>query len=134
MSIKTGRNGLVKWDATPTSPTNQQSIASINAWKLSLKTDYEDVSAFGDSNKVFIPGLRDLSGTIAGFWNSSDVTLVQASNQSTPGFLELIPNSDSDEAGFTFSGLAYMDAEIDCSLSAPKISGSFRAAASWDTP
>jgi hypothetical protein len=134
MSIKTGRNGLVKWDATPTSPTNQQSIASINAWKLSLKTDYEDVSAFGDSNKVFIPGLRDLSGTIAGFWNSSDVTLVQASNQSTPGFLELIPNSDSDEAWFTFSGLAYMDAEIDCSLSAPKISGSFRAAASWDTP
>lgn len=132
MSIKTGRYGTVKWDAGPASPVNPSLIISINAWKASLKTDYEDVSCFGDSNKVYVPGLRDISGSIGGFWNSDSVVLVEASNQATPGYLELAPNST--EPTFIFGGLAYMDVDIDCSLAAPKLQGTFKAAASWVTP
>lgn len=133
MSIKTGRYGVVKWDATPASPVDPATIISLNMWKLSLKTDYEDVTCFGDTNKVYIPGMRDISGSIGGFWNSDSTILIAASNSPTPGHLELTPNSN--EGSFKFSGLAYMDADIDCSVTgAPKLSGSFKAAGAWATP
>lgn len=132
MSIKTGRYGTVKYDSVPASPYSPSSLISINTWKLSLKTDYEDVSCFGDTNKVYVPGLRDISGNIGGFWNSDQVTLIQASNAATPGYLELAPNST--EPSFIFGGLAYIDADIDCTMSAPKLSGTFKAAGPWVTP
>jgi hypothetical protein len=90
------------------------------------------VSCFGDTNKVYVPGLRDISGTIGGFWNSSSPILIQASNLATPGYIELAPNSN--EPTFIFGGLGYMDADIDCTLAAPKVSGTFKAAGPWQTP
>lgn len=132
MSIKTGRYGFVKWDATPASPENPTEIASLNSWKLSMKTDYAEVTCFGDTNKVWVPGLPDISGSVGGFWNSDNVVLFDAVKSATPGFLVLGPNSN--EASFLFEGLAYIDADIDCSLAAPKVSGSFKAAGPWTTP
>ncbi len=126
MAIKSGRFGTVKYDPAGTTPV---ALISLNGWKLSLKTDYEDVSCFGDTNKVYVPGLRDISGSVTGFWNSSNVVLFDATEAATPGLLELAPNST--EPTFKFSGLAYIDADIDCSLAAPKVSGSFKAAGAW---
>jgi hypothetical protein len=104
----------VLYDSVPASPENPTALISINSWKLSLKTDYEDVSCFLDTNKVYVPGLRDISGTFGGFWNSSNVVLIEASNATTPGFIKLTPNTT--EPSFYFGGLAYIDADIDCSL------------------
>lgn len=132
MAILTGRYGTIKFDAAAASPLSLVALSSVNTWKLSLATNYEDVSCFGDTNKVYIPGLRDISGSVGGFWNSADTKLIDASNASTPGYLELAPNSN--EPTFTFGGLAYLDANIDCSMAAPKITGSFKAAGPWITP
>jgi hypothetical protein len=126
MAIKTGRYGLVEYDPAGITPV---ALISLNAWKLSLKTNYEEVSAFQDPNKVYVPGLRDIAGSLGGFWNASNVVLFQATGAATPGKLRLSPNST--EPTFTFSGLAYLDADIDCSLGAPKVSGSFVAAGPW---
>jgi hypothetical protein len=126
--IQTGRYGTVKYDPAAVTPVV---VASLNGWKLSLKTDYEEVTCFGDSNKVYVPGLKDVSGTLSGFWDSDDTTLVDAADATTPGLLELAPNSSALESAFKWSGLAYMDADIDCSLSAPKLSGTFKAAGPW---
>jgi hypothetical protein len=128
MAIKTGRNGQVLWD--PTGGATLTAIISLNNWKLSLKTDKVEVTCFGDSNKVYVPGLKDISGSMAGFWNSSDTALVEAADQDTPGMLKLVPNTD--EATFFWSGLAYMDADIDTSVDgAPALSGTFSAAGPW---
>ncbi len=132
MSIKTGRYGRVSWDAGPASPTNPTEIISVNAWKLSLKTQYTDVTCFGDTNKVYVPGIRDVSGSFSGFWNSDSVVLIEASGQQTPGFMQLAPNIT--EPTFLFEGLAYLDADIDCTLTAPKLTGSIMAAGPWSTP
>jgi hypothetical protein len=131
MAIKTGRYGSVYWSVSGgASPTR---LISLNTWKLSLKTDYEDVTTFGDTNKVYIPGMRDISGSLGGFWDSDDVDLVQASEAVTPGLLELEPNTQ--EPGFVFSGLAYLDLDIDCQVNAaPKVTSQFRAAAPWTVP
>jgi hypothetical protein len=126
MAILSGRSGTVKYDPAGITPV---ALISLNGWKLSLKTDYEDVSCFGDTNKVYVPGLRDVSGQLTGFWNSANVVIFTATGAATPGKLELAPNST--EPTFKFSGLAYLDADLDCSLAAPKVTSSFRAAGPW---
>ncbi len=130
MSIKTGRYGKVSWDPAGGSALVQ--IISINAWKGDFKTDYEDVSCFGDTNKVYIPGLMDISGSFDGFWNAAELSLFKASMSPTPGTLQLMPNTT--EAAFFWQGAAYMDASIDCSMNAPKVTGTFKAAGAWTVP
>jgi len=128
--IKSGRYGEVLYDPAATLPVV---IASINKWKLSLKTDKINVTCFTDPNKVYVPGLKDISGTINGFWNSDELTLFEATEAETPGKLELVPNNT--EPTFKWAGLAYIDAEIDTSVEgAPAINGSFMAAGPWTQP
>jgi len=128
--IKTGRYGQVLWDPAGVVPGTPTEIISINNWKLSLKTDRIDVSCFGDVNRVYVPGLKDISGSLAGFWNSEELALVEAADQETPGLLKLVPNTT--EPTFFWSGLAYMDADIDTSVDgAPALSGTFSAAGPW---
>jgi hypothetical protein len=130
MAIKTGRYGKVSWD--PTGGTNLVQIVSINTWTGSFKTDYEDVTCFGDSNKVYIPGLMNIEGTFSGFWNSAELALFRAAMSPTPGMLQLMPNTT--EPAFFWQGLAYMGADIDASLEAPKVTGEYKAAGPWTVP
>jgi len=130
MSIKSGRYGKVSYD--PAGGTAFAQIISINTWKGSFKTAMEDVSCFGDTNRVYIPGLMDIGGSFSGFWNSAELTLFKAAMQPSPGMLQLMPNTT--EPSFIWQGLAYMDADIDCSMNAPKVTGDFKAAASWTVP
>jgi hypothetical protein len=99
---------------------------------LSLKTEKEEVTCFGDTNKVYVPGMKDISGSVEGFWDSTDPTLFEAADAPTPGMLKLVPNST--EATFFWTGLAYLDAEIDVDLAVPTVSGEFSAAGPWTGP
>lgn len=123
MAIKTGRYGQVMYDPAGITPV---ALISLNQWKLSQKTDYSKVTAFGDTNHVYVPGLKDGSGSFSGFWNSTNVVIFDAIDAATPGLLKLVPNST--ESTFFWSMLAYIDADIEVDLDVPKISGSFMAA------
>jgi len=128
MAIKSGRYGTISYDPAGVTPV---ALIALNKWKLSQKTDKVNVTCFGDTNKVYVPGMKDLSGSVSGFWNSTNVVLFDAVDAATPGMLKLVPNST--EATFFWSGLAYIDADIDCSVEgAPAVSGSFMAAGAWN--
>jgi hypothetical protein len=131
--INTGRYGTVKLAVTPGSPEAPTEILSLNAWKLSLKTAKEDITCFQDPNKVYVPGIPDVSGSLGGLFNSSELRLVAAANANVPGFLQLGNDSVGDPT-ILFSGLAWMDCDIDCSLAAPKITGTFMAGGPWTLP
>jgi hypothetical protein len=139
MAILSGRNGRVGYDPTPSgSPSEAQVVNSLNAFTAEFTTEYEDVSCFGNTNRVYIPGLRDGSGTVSGFWDSAERTLWNASLATTPGKLVLVPNiADTTPASGTphdapaFTGLAYIDFSLDCSLAAPKMTGTWKAAGNW---
>lgn len=134
MAILTGRYGRVRWaPSTDATPDGLVEVISLNAFTLSLKTDYDEVTCFGDSNKVYVPGMRDISGTIGGFWNSAETALFAATEATTPGLLELAPNDQDGSPIPAWSGPAYMDADINCTLTAPKVTGNFRAAGAWTT-
>jgi hypothetical protein len=127
VAILTGRYGTIKYDAAGVTPV---AIISLNTWKASFKQDYEDVTCFQDENKVYVPGMPDVSGSLGGFWNSEDTTIFAATKATVPGLLELAPNST--EPDFNWSGLAYLDADIDCSAKgAPKITSTFKAGGNW---
>lgn len=128
MAILSGRYGEVNYD--PTGGATLTPIASINAWKMSQKTDRIDVTCFQDVNRVYIPGMKDQSGDFSGYWNSAELTLFEAVDAPTPGMLELVPNTN--EPGFSWKGLAYLDADIECAVNdAPKITGTWSAAGPW---
>ena len=125
--ILTGSKGTIKYDPAGVTPV---ALVALNKWKLSLKTPKNKVTCFGDVNEVYVPGLPDISGTLSGFWDSSNVILFGATRAATPGKLELVPNND--EPTFTFSGLAYLDADLDCSVDgSPAVSSAFVAAGPW---
>jgi len=131
--ILSGRYGAVLYgEDTGTPPITPVEIISLNQWKASFATEYEDVTCFGDVNRVYVPGLPDISGTVGGFWNSEELALFKAATATKPGMLKLIPNND--EPTFYWQGLAYLDASIDASLKAPKVTGNFRAAGPWTGP
>ena len=119
MAIKTGRYGKVSWD--PAGGSALVEIISINTWTLDEETEMEDVSCFGDQNRVYVPGLKNLEGDLGGFWNSSELALWKAADAGSPGTLQLMPNAQ--EPGFKYQGLAYLNASIDCSMKAPKVEG-----------
>lgn len=123
MAVKSGRYGQVLYDPAGVTPV---ALVSLNNWKLSQKTDYAEVTSFGDTNKTYVPSMKDATGSFSGFWNSSNVVIFDAVDATTPGLLKLVPNTT--EATFFWSFLAYIDADIDVGLDVPKISGSFMAA------
>ena len=65
--------------------TTPVEIISLNAWTADFKTEYEDVTCFGDVNRVYIPGMKDAGGTIGGFFNSAELAVFEAAEQDTPG-------------------------------------------------
>ena len=134
--IRAGRDGLVKWDPTGVGGVSAVALVSIKSWTLSLATEKINVTCFQDTNRVYIPGMRDISGDLSGFWNSSDMSLIEATALTTPGYLELIPHtSDGTPTPLAFSGTAYMDANLDTDVEgAPALTGTFMAAGPWTLP
>jgi hypothetical protein len=127
MAILSGRNGVVKYDPAATTPVE---IISVKGFTISWKTPKQDVTCFGDPNAVFVPGVPQVQGGLDGHWNSADTTMFEAALADVPGMLELIPNDT--EALFKFSGLAYLDADLDCKVdSAPTVKGTWMAAGPW---
>jgi hypothetical protein len=137
--ILSGRNGLVKWDPAGGAGAAAAAIISIKAFTVSMKTEKINVTCFQDQNRVYVPGLPDISGTLTGFWNSADMSLVHAARATTPGWLVLIPNTTDMSATpsepHAFEGLAYLDAEINTDVEgAPELSGNILAAGPWEFP
>ena len=134
MPILPGRYGRVSYDPTGTGGATLVEVLSINAWNLSEELEFEDISCYGDTNRVWLPGLIDISGELSGFWNSDEVVLWKAAIAPTPGLLSLLPNDTTGQMAFKWEGKAWLDASIDCSMSAPTVSSKFKAAGSWTTP
>jgi len=130
MAIKPGRYGQVLWD--PAGGTTLVEVLSLNTFTLEGGAELEEVTCFNDTCKVYQPGMPDCKGSLGGFHNSSDLTLWKAANSGTPGTLKLVPNRQ--EPGYFYQVPAYMSASIDCSLSAPTISGTWGAAGPWLFP
>jgi hypothetical protein len=103
---------------------------SLSAWSLDMATDKVEVTSFGDVNKAYVQGLRDIKGTISGFWDSADDSLFDASESADGMKLYLYPASTAPT--IYFYGPAFLDASISVSVSgAVTVTGNFAASGAW---
>ena len=95
-----------------------------------MATDKEEVTSFGDPNKTYVIGLKDVQGTLSAFWDSASDALFDAADSADGLKLYLYPASTA--ATIYFYGPAFLDASIDVPVSgAVTVSGNFVASGAW---
>ncbi len=124
-----GSHGSVMLEPTG-AVTGALAVGSLNKWTLNLARNKADVTAFGDTNLVYVVGLPDIKGTLGGWWDSAETALFEVALGNVAGFLQLIPSTL--EPTFLWSGTAWIDAAIDVpATGAVAITGSFVGAGPW---
>jgi hypothetical protein len=115
----------------PAGGTAYTPVAALNQWKLDLKRDRADATCFGDTNKVYVIGLPDMSGDLAGIWDETESpALFTVALGEDPVMLKLVPSTVAPT--HFFSGLAYLDTSIEVKADGViTIKGTFAAAGPW---
>ena len=123
-----GKNGAIYLEGPKGVGTK---VAVKTDYTLNLNRDYVDVTTFGDTNKTYLAGLKDVSGTYSGLFDTSGDLLANAADEDA----KLTYLYGDDRNGFEVligHGLGLHDAAINCSnTDAIRISGNFRAAGPW---
>ena len=128
MARYAGSKGAVYASTTLAGPV--AFIPSLTKWTLDMATDKIDVTAFQDANKVYVQGMKDIKGTIAGWWDSASDALFDAAESASGVNMVLYPSTLAP--GQYFAGPAWLDASMEVdSKGAVAVSGEFVAAGSW---
>jgi hypothetical protein len=64
-----GRNGQVYLGITSAAAASPLPFQA--SWSINMNVDKQDVTAFGDGNKVYVAGLPDASGDFGGFMDDA---------------------------------------------------------------
>ena len=125
-----GKNGAIYFDA-PKGGGSAKKVATKTEWTLNLNRDYVDATVFGDTNKTYLVGLKDVQGTFNGLLDVSGDLIVNATDSDAVN----VYLYGDDRASFELL-LAHGPALIDASITASntdaiRVSGNFRAAGAW---
>lgn len=122
-----GKKGVVYMS---TSGSGTAASMTQAKWSLNLATDKVETTSFGDANKTFVQGLKDVKGSMSGFFDNSDVTLFPGADSTDGVKLYLYPSSDA--LTVYWFGPAWIDASIDVDVNgAVTVSSEFAANGSW---
>ena len=128
MAVYAGRKGIVYLSTSGTGVAS--SVLSLTNWTLDQTTDKIEVTAFGDQNKAYVQGLKDVSGTFAGFFNDAETKVFAAADSADGCKMYLYISTDAPT--IYFYGPAWLDASISEGVSeAVAISGNFAANGAW---
>ena len=123
-----GRSGLVYMSAT--GATAAVSVANLTAWSLDMSRDKAETTCFGDANKTYVAGLKDISGSLSGFWDDTDDTLYDNA-ESTSGVLMYLYPSSNVLTKYWY-GPAWVDMSVTVGVGeAVATSGTFVANGAW---
>ncbi len=122
-----GKNGAIYVNGPKGSGTK---VAVKSQWDLNLARDYVEVTTFGDTNKEYVAGLKDISGTFNGLLDTSgDLMVNNTSVDDVPLYLYA---DDGVTPVLIASGPALIDSSITTSnTDAIRVSGNFRASGAW---
>ena len=124
-----GKKGLIYLSTSGTG--NATSFANLTNWTLNLATDAVEVTAFGDTNKTYTQGLKDVQGTFQGYYDDSTTANLFTGADSSDGVkVYIYPSSDA------ITKYAYGPAWLDCSVQgavsgAVQVSGNLKASGAW---
>lgn len=128
MSAYHGKGGVVY--ASTSGSGAAVNVVYLTEWTLDMATDKVEVTSFGDANKTYVQGLKDVNGTISGYFDNATDQLFDASESSDGVKLYLYPSSLVPTV--YFYGPAWVDASINVGVDrAITLSGNFVANGSW---
>jgi hypothetical protein len=114
----------------PTGSTAITQVIGLTNWSLNMESDKVDVTAFGDSNKQYVLGIRDVKGSFNGFWDTTENKPFVASANDNGTFIYLYP--DSNIATSYWYGPAWLDVTIETDVNGSvDISCNFVARGNW---
>lgn len=124
-----GKKGVLYMSATGSGTAVL--VGNLTEWSINMSTDKVDVTAFGDTNKTYVQGLKDVKGSFKGWFDdSASKALFDAADSADGVKMYIYPSSDA--AGRYFYGSAYIDCSIAGAVAAGvSVSGSFAAATAW---
>ena len=106
-------------------------VTTKTEYTLNLNRDYVDATVFGDTNKTYLVGLKDVSGTFAGLLDVSGDYQVNAADSDSVNIYLYADDRNSLEI-LLAHGPGLIDAAITASnTDAIKTTGNFRAAGAW---
>lgn len=98
----------------------------LASWSFKAETEKEDVTAFGDTNKVFVAGLPDSSGEFSGFMDDATAQTYTAAVDGNARKFYLYPDATNSPGVYWFGTIL-----PDFSANAA-VSGSVEMSASWN--
>lgn len=106
-------------------------VATKTEWTLALNRDYVDATVFGDTNKTYLVGLKDITGTYAGLLDTSGDLLVNSTDDDAVD-IWLYAEDTTANGTLIANGPGLFDASITCNnTDAIRVTGNFRAAGNW---
>ena len=120
-----GRNGRVYMNLT--SGGTAEPVAFLNSWSISFAVDKQEVTAFGDANKIYVAGLPDASGEFSGFYDDATVQTFTAASDGVARKFYLYPSTLTN--GQYFWGTIFPDFAVNAAVAgAAEVSSSWNAA------
>jgi hypothetical protein len=107
-----GRNGRIYLQAV--SGTGQAVPLPFQAsWTINQATAKQDVTAFGDSNLVYVAGLPDSSGDFSGYLDDATSQTFVAATDGLPRNFYLYPDVSSNPNNWYWFGPILVDGSAD---------------------
>lgn len=129
MARHAGRYGRVMMSTSAAG--SAVAVISLNSWNIDMSTETTETTSFGDPNRTYIQGLRDVSGSFGGFWDDAQNVIFTAAESSDGVNLYLYPDF-VNKPGSYFYGPAWVDASITVGVGdAVGITANFRANGAW---
>lgn len=126
MARKHGRFGRMYVGIADDAASAQPAVY-LRSWSIDSSTDRVEVTAQGDSNKVYVSGLPDATGSYEGFYDTASAQLWTASQDGLARKFYLYP--DTGDTGEYFFGTGFFDFSVRSAVDgATEISGSWSAA------
>jgi hypothetical protein len=128
MARISGRRGALYVDLTGAGSATP--VPYLRRYTFASTVGNVDVTALGDTTKVYVADLPDASGTYDGFYDNATPQLYTAASDGLARKTYLYP--DSSTPGTYFFGTAFFDMTLEVDVAgAAAVSGSFRAATSF---
>lgn len=124
MARVAGRSGRLY--VAITSGGTAEPITYLNTWSINFATDNIEVTAMGDTHKVYVSGLPDASGSFAGFFDDATAQTYTAATDGVARKFYLYPSSATSIYWF---GTGLFDFSVSADVGgAASIQGDFAAA------
>jgi hypothetical protein len=123
-----GKSGVVYMSTTGAGVAT--TTVSLSGWTGDFSTDKVETTSFGDPNKTYVQGLKDVKGTFSGFLDDTGLSIFTAADSTDGCRLYLYPSSASPTV--YWYGPAWLDVSVAVPVSgANTVTGNFSANGAW---